>query len=58
MIEDMFRARTAELSLAEEQIKFRMQLAGFSRVEKLERKLQSARTHLTMAVPSFSMRAH
>lgn len=56
MIEDMFRAHTAELALAEQQIKYRMQLAGFSRVEKLERALQSARTHLSIGVPSFSMR--
>ncbi|MGH2632769.1 MAG: hypothetical protein ACRDG3_05100 [Tepidiformaceae bacterium] len=58
MIEDMFRARTSELALAEEQIKYRMQLAGFARVEKLERALKVARTHLVSAVPSFAMRAH
>jgi len=58
MFEDMFRARTTELALAEEQIKYRMQLAGFARVEKLERALKSARTHISSSLPSFTVRAH
>lgn len=57
MLEDMFRARRAELALAEQQISYRMQLASFARVEKLERALKFARAHLTIGVPSFS-RAH